>query len=138
MYLQLQLESFQLECSKSIFYNFGLAKWEILKINEKNVRKTLNNCHIGNIVVEVVPEGCIYEIKFVALVMKHISSKYSPTNGIWARSTVAMDIFLWNFSFYQDMLPYIHIVCKPHSHTPYRCLKIDNYLGTGLFRIIPP
>ena len=75
--------------------------------------------------------------------MKLISSKYSLTNGIWAlllrgQSTVAMDIFLWNFSFYQDMLAYIHIVCKPHSHTPYRSLKIDNLLGTGLFRIIPP
>ena len=108
-------------------------------MNEKNVRKILNNCHIGNILVE----GCIYEIKLVALVMKHISSKYSPTNGIWAllirgQTTVAMDIVLRNFSFYQDMLPYIHIVCKPHSHTPYRCLKIDNFLGTGLFKIIPP
>ena len=112
-------------------------------MNEKNVRKILNNCHIGNILVEVVPEGCIYEIKLVALVMKHISSKYSPTNGIWAlllrgQSTVAMDIFLWNFSFYQDTLPYIHIVCKPYPHTHYRCLKIDNFLETGLFRIIPP
>ena len=83
------------------------------------------------------------EIKFVTVLMKRISSKYSPTNGIWAlllrgQSTVAMDNFLWNFSFYQDMLPYIHIVCKPHSHIPYRSLKIDNFLGTGLFRIIPP
>ena len=114
MYPQLRLESFQLECSKSIFYIFGLTRQEILKINEKNVRKILNNCYIGNILVEVVPEGCIYEIKLVALVMKHISSKYSPTNGMWAlllrgQSTVAMDIFLWNFSFYQDMLPYIHM-----------------------------
>ena len=112
MYLQLQLESYQLECSKSIFYIFGLAKLEILKINEKNVRKILKNCHIGNILVEVVPEGFIYEIKSVALVLKHISSKYSPSNEIWVlllrgQSTVAMDIFLWNFSFYQDMLPYI-------------------------------
>ena len=49
---------------------------------EKNVRKIFKNCHIGNILVEVVPEGCIYEIKLVALVMKHISSKYSPTNEI--------------------------------------------------------
>ena len=64
----------------------------------------------------------MYDIKLVALVMKHISSKYSPTIGIWAlllsgQSTIAMDIFLWNFPFYQDMLPYIHIVCKPHPHT---------------------
>ena len=68
-------------------------------MNEKNVRKILNNCHIGNTLFDVVPEGCIYEIKFVALLMKHISPKYSPTNGIWAlllrgQSTVAMDISL--------------------------------------------
>ena len=103
----------------------------------------MKKCQIGNTLVEVVPEGCIYEIKLVSLVLKYISSKYNWTNEIWAlllrgQSTVAMDIFFWNFSFYQDMLPYIHIVCKPHSHTPYRCLKIDNFLGTGLFRIIPP
>ena len=80
-------------------------------------------------------EGCIYEIKLVALVLKHISSKYSPTSEIWTlllrgQRPVAMDIFLWNFSCYQDMLPYITHVCKPHSHTPYRCLKIDNFLET--------
>ena len=90
--------------------------------------------------VVVVSEGCIYEIKLVALVLKHISSKHSPTNEIWApllrgQSTIAMDIFLWKFSFYQDILSYIHIVCKRHSHTPYRCLNIDGFLGTGLFRI---
>ena len=95
MYLQLQ---------KSIFYIFGLAKSEILKSNEKNVRKILDNCHIGNILVEVVPEGCIYEIKLVALAMKHISSKYSPTNGIWAlllrgQCTVAMNICYGIFHF---------------------------------------
>ena len=72
-------------------------------MNEKNVRKILKNCHIGNILVAVVSEGCIYEIKLVALVLKHISSKYSPTNEIWApllrwQSTVAMVIFSWNFS----------------------------------------
>ena len=77
------------------------------------------------------------------MVLKHISSEYSQTNEIWApllrgQNVVAMYIFLWIFSFYQDKLPYIHIVCTPHSHTPYRCLKIDNFLGTGLFRIMPP
>ena len=28
-------------------------------MNEKYVRKILKNCHIGNILVEVVPEVCI-------------------------------------------------------------------------------
>ena len=68
-------------------------------MNEKNVIKIFKNCHIGNILVEVVPEGCIYEIKLVALVLKYISSKYSSTNEIWAlllrgQSTVAMEICL--------------------------------------------
>ena len=71
---------------------------------------------------KVVAEISILEIKLVTLVLKHISSKYSPSNEIWApllrwQSAVAMDIFLCNFSFYHDGLPYLHIVCKPHSHT---------------------
>ena len=54
--------------------------------------------------------GCIDEIKLVALVLKHISSKNSPTNDIWTlllrgQSTVAMDIFLWNFSLSANLIP---------------------------------
>ena len=98
----------------------------------------MKKCHIVNILVQVVPEGCIYEIELVAMVLRHISSKYSLANEIWApllrgQSMVDMDIFLWNF----HCISYIHIVCKPCSHTPYRCLKIDNFLGTDLFRINP-
>ena len=64
------------------------------RISEKNMK---NVAYLG-----VVPEGCIYEIKLVALVLKHISSKYSPTNEIRilllrGQSTVAMDIYLWIF-----------------------------------------
>ena len=76
------------------------------KISEK-----YEKCHIGNILVAVVPEGCIYEIKLVALVLKHIS-QYSPTNEIWApllrgQSTVAMDIFLpLHFNFKIRAKPY--------------------------------
>ena len=39
----------------------------------------MKKCHIGTILVQVVPEGYIYKIKLVALVLKHISSTYSPT-----------------------------------------------------------
>ena len=67
-----------------IFFKFFvLQKGEILKINTKKIRKNIKNCQIGNILVEVVPEGCIYEIKLITLVLKHFSSKYSPTKEIW-------------------------------------------------------
>ena len=56
--------------------------------------KYSKNCHNGNILVEVVPEGCIGSETYVI----------NGTNEIWAlllrsQNTVAMDIYLWNFSF---------------------------------------
>ena len=73
-----------------------LQKGEILKICTKKIIK--NKCRIGNILVEVVPEGCIFEIKLITLALKHISSKYSPTKEIWppllrGLCTVAIEIF---------------------------------------------
>ena len=118
-------------------FSIRMFKVNILHFWSCKIGNYYKNCRIRNILVEFVPEGYIYEIKLVAFVLKDISSNYSPTNEIWAlllrgQSKVDMDIFLWNVSFYQDMLPYIHIVCKPHSHIPYRCLTIfwePVYLG---------
>ena len=65
--------------------------------------------------------------------------KFCTTNEIWAPllrgeygcyGHIFMDFFI--LSKYVTI--YTHCL-KPHSH---RCLKIDNFLGTGLFRISPP
>ena len=47
-------------------------------MNEINIRKDMIKkvtlgifCHIGNILVQVVPEGCINEIKLIALISRH-------------------------------------------------------------------
>ena len=48
--------------------------------------------------------------------------------------------FLWTYFYgiFHFIKICYHIYTLSANLVPCRCLKIDNFLGTGLFRIIPP
>ena len=98
---------YNLGCSKWIFY-FWSSKIRNFKNEWEECEKKKLEPHWEYLRLCGFVWGVYFENKLVALVLKHVSSKFSATNEIWApllrwQVTVAMVIFSWNVSFYDRL-----------------------------------